>query len=110
MKKIISSVLAVSVIAASIAMPAMADYTAPENSYDVEQLRYTYDDDGSVTNDIDGTNAKQITSEERVIELEDNTLFANEYYMSFDFRYDTVDGAVPGKIQIDKAKSSLKEE
>lgn len=106
MKKIISSVLAASVIAAAIAVPAMADYTAPEDSYDVEQMRYTYDD-GTVTNDIDGTPAKQVTDEERIMELEDNTLLSKEYFMSFDFRYDSAeDGSIPGKIQIDKAKSS----
>lgn len=106
MKKFISAILSASILTAFMAVPVFADYTAPENSYDVEQFKYTYDD-GTVTNDIDSSNAKQITEEERLIELEDNMLMTKEFFLSFDFRFDSAqDGTVPGYIGIDRKKSS----
>ncbi|MGM9937302.1 MAG: hypothetical protein ACI38A_08155, partial [Candidatus Ornithomonoglobus sp.] len=102
--KIISSILSISILAASSAVPVFADY-APAD-YDYEQLNYTYDD-GAVTNEIDGSPAKQVTDSERLIELDDSTILTNEFFLSFDFRFDSAeDGSVPGIIQIDKKKSS----
>lgn len=106
MKKILSSILAASVFTASLAVPVFADYVAPDDSYDVIQFDYTYDD-GTEINAIDNSQAKKITDEERIMALDDTTIMAKEYFMSFDFRYDSAeDGSIPGKIQIDKAKSS----
>lgn len=103
MKKIISSVLAVSVIAASIAMPAMADYAGAD--YDVVRTQLTYDE-GTVTNDIDSSNALQVTDATDIFTYPSNggdcDVFANEFFMSFDFRFDTVDGAVPGVIAVNR--------
>ncbi|HIU56326.1 MAG TPA: hypothetical protein IAA61_00770 [Candidatus Ornithomonoglobus merdipullorum] len=104
MKKIISSVLAVSVIAASIAMPAMADYSGA--GYDVVRTQLTYEDEGTVTNDIDGSNALRVTEATDIFTYPSNggdcDVFANEFFMSFDFRFDTVDGAVPGVISVNR--------
>ena len=103
MKKMISSVLAVSVIAASIAMPAMADYAGAD--YDVVRTQLTYDE-GTVTNDIDSSNALQVTDATDIFTYPSNggdcDVFANEFFMSFDFRFDTVDGAVPGVIAVNR--------
>lgn len=104
MKKTISIILAMSVAAAMTSIPAMADYS--ESDYDITAIDYTYDD-GTVTNDIDGSNAKKVTDSERLIELSDSTLFTKEFFLSFDFRFDSADdGSVPGAISIDKKKSS----
>lgn len=106
MKKLISSIVSISMLAASAAVPVFADYQAPEDSYDVEVLNYTYDD-GTVTNDIDGSQAKQITDSERVVELSDSTIMTNDFYLSFDFRFDSAaDESVPGSIGIDRRKSN----
>lgn len=102
MKKYLSLLIAAAMLSAA-AIPVFADYTAPEeeSSYDIVQLNNTYDD-GTTTNDIDGSAAKQLTAEERVVELADDSIWVNEFYMSFDFRFDSDSGY----IGIDKRKSS----
>ncbi len=105
MKKILSTIISVSMIAASAAVPVMADYTAPEESYDVEQFNDTFDN-GSAENAVDGSAAKQITGHETVRKVDNTDIFTKEFYLSFDFRFDTVDGAVPGYIAINNIKSN----
>ncbi len=103
MKKIISIILSAAVITASAAVPVFADYAGTE--YDIEQFNYTFDD-GTATNDIDGTKAIAVTDEQRPVEVADGNIFTNEFFLTFDFRYNTVGEAVPGFISIDKKKSS----
>lgn len=102
MKKFISIILSAAFISASV--PAFADYT--EVSYDVEQFNYTYDD-GTATNDIDGTNALAATDTTVAAEASDSSVFTKEFFMTFDFRFDSAeDGSVPGSITIEKKKSN----
>lgn len=104
MKKILSTILSISIVAASSAVPVLADYTAPETSYDVEKINLTYDD-GEATNSIDGSKAAKITDTAHVFDLTDNTIMTKEFYLAFDFCFDTVDGTVPGSISIYRRKN-----
>ena len=107
MKKILSTIISVSMIAASAAVPVMADYTAPEESYDVELFSPLTFDDGTTTNDIDKSDAKQVTDREIVYKFSDGGVFAKEFFMAFDFRFDTQkDSSVNGSISINKLKGS----
>lgn len=106
MKKIISAIISASVLAASAAVPVYADYTAPETSYDIEKLNLTFDD-GDTINDIDSSEAQKYTDTTQVFALSDNTIMTKEFYLAFDFRFDTDgEGNVPGIISIFKKKSS----
>ena len=100
MKKIISSIISVSMIAASAAVPARATYEEPENSYDVVDFSSTYDD-GSITNPIDSSSAYQTSADfERIFSTNLDT--TKEFYLGFDFCFDTE----AGEIQIPKFKSN----
>ncbi len=96
-KMILSAALSASIAVSTAAIPALADYTASD--YDVEQFNYTYDD-GTVTNGVDGTSALQVTADTTVFTLSDTTIMTNEFLLSFDFCFDTVDGTVPGTMTI----------
>lgn len=114
-KRILSCVLAAATVSAFAAFPALADYTAC--GYDIEREHITYDD-GNTTNDIDGSPALQVGgSGEYDVNtgLDDRTnmfkfpssggnceMMTNDFFLSFDFRFDTIDGAVPGVIGIDR--------
>lgn len=92
MKKILSTIISVSMIAASAAVSVMADYTAPEESYDITEVNNTYDD-GTVTNGIDGSNALQIgESFERIFST--NIDSTKEFYLGFDFCFDNESGEI----------------
>lgn len=98
MKKLISVILSATVISGFAAVPVFADYTTV--SYDVEHVNYTYDD-GSITNDIDNTAAKQVgDTQEKIFGISINS--TNDFYLGFDFRFDNVNG----NIQIPLLKSS----
>ncbi|MGN0162540.1 MAG: hypothetical protein ACI4EA_03020, partial [Candidatus Ornithomonoglobus sp.] len=100
MKKIISSILSISILAASSAVPVFANYTSPEVSYDIEQINLTFDD-GTATNDIDGSNALVIG--ETMTKVFDTSIDSTkEFYLGFDFRFDTESG----DIEIPKFKSN----
>ncbi|MGN1115287.1 MAG: hypothetical protein ACI4TH_01825, partial [Candidatus Ornithomonoglobus sp.] len=97
---ILTAILSISILAASSAVPALADYTEPDNSYDIEEINLTFDD-GEGTNDIDGSKALVIG--ETMTKLFDTSIDSTkEFYLGFDFRFDT-DG---GDIEVPKFKSS----
>ena len=118
----LSCVLAAAV-SAFAAFPALADYT--EGTYDIERERITYDD-GSATNDIDGSPALQAGGSGNYDYdegIDDRTymfkfpstggnceMMTNDFFLSFDFRFDTIDGAVPGVIGIDRVDDNGKNE
>ena len=120
--RILSCVLAAAVSAFAV-FPALADYT--EGTYDVERERITYDD-GSATNDIDGSPALQVGGSGNYDYdegIDDRTymfkfpstggnceMMTNDFFLSFDFRFDTIDGAVPGVIGIDRVDDNGKNE
>lgn len=100
MKKLISSVISISMIAASAAVPVWATYEEPEESYDVIDVENTYDD-GSVTNPIDDSPAYQTGADfERIFSTSLDT--TKEFYLGFDFCFDTE----AGEIQIPRFKGS----
>ena len=100
MKKIISSIISISMIAASASIPVWATYEEPENSYDVICFSSTYDD-GSVTNPIDDSSAYKTGADfERIFSTDIDT--TKEFYLGFDFCFDTE----AGEIQIPKFKGS----
>lgn len=105
MKKLISTIISISMIAASAAMPVFADYEAPEESYDVEVISNSFDD-GTVTNDIDASPAMQLTEQGDILRA-DGSVFGSEFYLSFDFRFDTQsDGTtVDGYINLNNEKN-----
>ena len=87
MKKILSTIISISMIAASMAVPAWADYTAPEQSYDITEVNNTYDD-GTVTNGIDDSPALQVgDSFTKIFSTDIDT--TKEFYLGFDFCFDT---------------------
>ena len=120
--RILSCVLAAAV-SAFAAFPALADYT--EGTYDIERERITYDD-GSATNDIDGSPALQAGGSGNYDYddgIDDRTymfkfpstggnceMMTNDFFLSFDFRFDKIDGAVPGVIGIDRVDDNGKNE
>ena len=87
MKKILSGIISVAMLTASMSLPAFADYDNVElydysaEEYDAVVTENTFDD-GTVTNTIDSTNAKAVTTEEIVYTLTDTTVMTNEYFMS----------------------------
>ena len=100
MKKILSAIISISILAASMAVPVSSDYTAPEVSYDITEVNNTYDE-GTATNAIDGSPAMQIgDSFERIFSTNIDT--TKEFYLGFDFCFDTD----AGEIQIPKFKNS----
>ncbi len=100
MKKILSTIISISMIAASAAVPVYADYTAPEESYDITEVNNTYDD-GTAENAIDGTPAlKTGDSFEKIFATGIDT--TKEFYLGFDFCFDSEGG----EIQIPRFKSN----
>ncbi|MCI8405007.1 MAG: hypothetical protein HFE49_08925 [Clostridia bacterium] len=100
MKKIISAIISVSIITASAAVPALAEYTAPDISYDIETVNEQYEKDGTVENPIDGTKAfKSGESFEKIFSTSIDT--TKEFYLGFDFCFDNENG----DIEIPKFKS-----
>lgn len=102
MKKIISILLSAAMISSVIAMPVFADYTA--SSYDVSVISENYDTTGTVDNSIDGTKARDVAAQEVILTCDK---FTTEFFMSFDFRFNTVDGAVPGNILITNSTNKV---
>ncbi len=104
MKKIISIILSAAVITASAAVPVFADYT--DVVYDVEQYNLTFDD-GTATNNIDGTAAKVTTDTEVVFDASsDSSIFTKEFFWTFDFCFNSAEDGSTGSISIEKKKSS----
>ena len=99
MKKILSGIISVAMLTASMSLPAFADYDNVElydysaEEYDAVVTENTFDD-GTVTNTIDNTNAKAVTTEEIVYTLTDTTVMTKEYFMSYDFCFDTDGGSI----------------
>lgn len=118
MKKLLSSIIAVSMLAASVAVPVFADEpeTAPAEPALTEEIvpeveeEIIYDDyaelydyisaaydvevinnayeDGTADNTIDSSKAVAITDNTHVFDLADNTVMTKEFMLSFDFRFD----------------------
>ncbi len=141
MKKLLSTILSIAMLATSAAVPVLADEVVAETEeiavvetaeeeiieaeaveeeiieeyfdfsdyvpcdYDVEKVNLNFDTDGTVVNDIDGTNAHQYgATEEVVFSLSDNTIMTKEFFLTFDFRLDTAeDGTVPGYVGINRS-------
>ncbi len=140
MKKLLSTILSIAMLATSAAVPVLADEVVTEAEeiavvetveeeiieevveeeiveeyfdfsdyipcdYDVEKVNLNYDTDGTVVNDIDGTNAYKIESDEvQVFKLSDNTIMTKEFFLTFDFRFDSAeDGTVPGYMGINRS-------
>lgn len=116
-KRILSCILAAASVSAFTTFPALADYT--ECEYDIERVNETYNS-GSAENSIDGTPALQvggtgafdddtdpITDDRTYIFRFPSTggncdMFRNDFFLSFDFRFDTIDGKVPGIFGIER--------
>ncbi len=104
MKKLVSTILSVSMAAVSAAVPVFADYTEPENdNYDVAWDIKTFDD-GTEINNIDDSRALKLTEQTNVIEFNAaDLMFNKEFFLSMDVRYDEVDGTYPGIIGISRS-------
>lgn len=149
MKKLLSTILSIAILATSAAVPVFADEVVTEaeeiavvetveetaeeaveeeiieeevveeevveeyfdfsdyvpSDYDVEKVNLNFDTDGTVVNDIDGTNAHQYAGDEEVVfSLSDNTIMTKEFFLTFDFRLDSAeDGTVPGYVGINRS-------
>ncbi|MCH5212937.1 MAG: hypothetical protein J1G06_07970 [Oscillospiraceae bacterium] len=102
MKKLVSILSSAAIFASLLAVPVSAEYIEAE--YDVEIFNETFDDGN--TEGMDGSPAKQLTAEERVMEIKETSAFTNGFYLSFDFRFDSDGGSVPGYFEIDKKKNN----
>ncbi len=108
-KRILSCILAAASVSAFAAFPALADYT--EGAYDIERVNETYDE-GNTTNDIDNTPALQVGGTGAIDDRTyifrfpstggNSTMMTNDFFLSFDFSFDAVDGTVPGVFGIDR--------
>ncbi len=132
MKKLLSAILSTTMLVTSAAVPVLADEAEEiaavleetevfeecyedeyfelndyvSSGYDVEVVNLDYNTDGTVINDIDGTNALSVDGDEEVqlFKLSDNTVMTKEFFLTFDFRFDTLsDGTVPGYIGINRS-------
>ncbi|MGN0106298.1 MAG: hypothetical protein ACI4A5_01205 [Hominilimicola sp.] len=99
MKKLLAVILSSAMLASFAVMPAFADYTAAE--YDILRESMTFDD-GTTTNDADGTKALQIGDDFQQKIFETTVDTTQEFLLSFDFRLDS-DAAL---IEIPKYKTS----
>lgn len=127
MKKLLSLLLSAAMLASLVGAPAFADEaddltTQYEQSntfddisrfdyakcdYDIERYKLDYEADGTTTNTIDSSKALQVTERAIVLSPSDASWFTKEFYLSFDFRFDTAaDESVSGLIAINKLKSS----
>lgn len=110
MRKILSVIISTAILIGSMSLPVYAGnielfgYTAAD--YDDVLLNETYDG-GTVTNSIDNSKALNAVDKTEMFTLSDNTVLTKEYFLSFDFCFNTDDtGAVPGVISIDSKKSN----
>lgn len=110
MRKILSVIISIAILIGGMSLTVFAenmelfDYTAAD--YDAVLLNKTYDD-GIVTNSIDNSNALNAVDKTEIFTLSDNTVLTKEYFLSFDFCFNTDDtGAVPGVISIDSKKNN----
>ena len=78
MKKILCSILSASLIAASLAVPVLADYTEPDPSYDIMDVN---------------NSAEQVCGGEATKVFTTNIDTTKEFYLGFDFKFDAATGS-----------------
>ncbi len=83
-------------VVSAATLPVSADYTKAE--YDVERASLDYNTDGTETNTIDSSKAKQFTTEADIFNFTGKGYLTTDFFLSYDFNLYTVDGAVPGEM------------
>lgn len=98
MKRVISSIIVLTMAASSLALPVSADYTAAD--YDILNTSLTFND-GTASNGIDNSPAKEIGDSYEIV-MKTSIDSTKEFFLSFDFCFN----ADSGVIEIPKYNST----